>query len=242
MFAAFTVMASMAYPRDVDARNHALAVAKAKAASNLQAGVQKGTHAVPTSVGDLLEEWLAPHGGFASLGNMAGSSTLREDLQREYQSGIVAGRVLWWVVALHQAREKASINKAVFLFLNQREPTSKINRTSKRQVFRDWQQHKTTAHLWIAWNIWAKQTEAVSPNADAISPSKRHSLPVFLAVAEVFRRVGLHLLPQGQKFAVLDPSETWQPPPDILLPDIEITLLLDDNSLDRLRDYRAVQI
>lgn len=238
IFAPFTVMATMVYPADGAARHAAIATQKVKAAARLEALQESGSHLIFPPVECLVREWLEPHGGFSSLANERHLPTLREAFTTHVlTSGISVGRLLWWLTALSQIKGEPSLGKAIYL-LQKSKPIGRRTKISRRQLIRDWQQYRTTAHLWTAFSIWNVSEGEV---AQSISFANPYTLPRFLALAEIFRRIGLHTFPHGEEAPVLAPHATWQPPPDLFLPDTEITLSIDNDHLAFLEAYRANQ-
>jgi len=235
----------MAHPRDATARDEILVTWKAKIGSYIQAhySYPEYTDAKGRPVERLIAEWITRHGGLAMLARARGTETIDNEMASIEWGGLTVGRILFRVIELGCFFPDSSINKACFLVAQEKtqNPFWRGPR-SERRIREAWEQYKPAAPLWAAALVGAliQQENLPGNGPDFISSVFPQGLADFLALAELFRRVGLWLRPHGQTYPILDSTETWQIPMDLQLPEVLMTFdPLEDWILTALKAYRA---
>ena len=160
----------------------------------------------------------------------------------------VAGDLLLLVLnAAILAPEHATLARAIRVWTedqaNGRTPEGRKVAASPRSVKEAWSRFKPVAHLCAAWRIYNDG----APSAERLDPTSKHTLPNFLAAAEIFRSRGeAHHAPSGRKGtklyreSLLSPAETWKVPPDLVLPKLWLRVPpLTDFAQQSFRNYRT---
>ncbi len=245
-FACLHLSAVMVYPRDrdVDARNEFLATMKAEIGAELQRkthdAVCRALLAIQTG------KWIDQHGGVATLARAPGPFAINDRVVDSKWPGSLAGCVLLKVVQLAQVRPPASINRAVVIIeraLKNAGTTREGNGAkSGRRIRQAWERYRPATPLWAAFLAWhaAPRRERPGYAPDFFAPFQLENLPTFLAIAEVYRRLGIKLYAHGRTEPILDPAETWQPPPDLQLPNVRVTIpSLEDWEAKTVEEYQV---
>lgn len=157
----------------------------------------------------------------------------------------VAGDLLSLIVraSLHSPKD-ASLERAVRLWAadQARGTTGDGCRVaaSRRSILAAWTKFKPVAHMCAALRLSQRGLPGCNPAILA-------EMPVFLAVAETFRLLGVSHHPPagrtGSKPAInstLDPETTWRMPSDLVLPKAKLDVPpLTEYANEILKDYRA---
>ncbi len=153
-------------------------------------------------------------------------------------SGQILQRV-WQLAA--SAPERASVNKAIgdlvaFDARLQVEARKAGERPVRRGYNRSrlmavWSEWRPSAHLATAFVDWLRDRPLARSRISPLNPT---TLVHFLARAELYRQFGeQHVAPHARKFhgpltkPLLDPAETWRLPPDLILPKIVASELVE---------------
>jgi hypothetical protein len=167
---------------------------------------------------------------------------MTKELAQIAECAMISSQVLHWVAMLsnHQPQH-ASVLKAVEIVCYQAERYNLDHppvAASPAFIKGQWSHFKPVAHLWCA--AWASLRQAPSFTLIGI---QAEALLDFLGAAEWFRREGERIVARGQAKThgpVLNPSETWIPPPDIQVSEMEAVLGPPaPEILEVLRKYRA---
>jgi hypothetical protein len=117
---------------------------------------------------------------------------------------------------------------------------------SERSLLDMWIKFHSVAHLWASARYWDGQQTffSVSEKTNISWVKDPAARLQFLAIAEVFRRMGEDTYAHGQRRRgrpLLDPHETWKVPSDLILPaaTIELPEAIPDLLLKKLKKYRA---
>lgn len=167
----------------------------------------------------------------------------REHLGAEIEQlsvqALFATRILQYIISLHHhASRHASVRKgaALAVHFGNRNP-GLVAATSRAHVLKHWGQFRPVAHLWCAlFNV--KSEEPLFQ----LFGLQEAPLLQFLGTAEWFRRQGESIVARrAEKHGpVLDPAETWVPPVDLSLPEVELEPgAPTEETLAALRAYRA---
>lgn len=156
--------------------------------------------------------------------------------------GIIAGLILFSIKQMKEQEENSdfigggSVNKAVDLISTTRKiPAEKEGKgISPASIRQYWTKYKSVSHLWAAYIMWG-----YAGKVEEISPHRQSSLPVFLALAEDFRRFGESYISHGQTGSLLSKGETWRPPTDAPLYKLTFNIPpLTPPELEALKNYR----
>lgn len=244
------LMAVMAYPNDKNMRNQFKANYASKY-KNEPALIEDNSELSPeiwreikTKTQDMifkdLDRVFISSGGEPSLYNSPGyEKTINECIDNQ-NKGLIAGRILHWIMAISNSKEKvsggASVNKAIFLI----EYYLKFKNSSIR---RSWREFKPVSHFWATFEFWKSQGEP-----EEWSPYL--NTDIFLVHTEGFREFGTRYFSIGQSKPILSPEDIWLPPKH-LQPDengrMEIKnnfakyIHLSSEILEVLKEYRAPQ-
>lgn len=183
------------------------------------------SHEALTHAQELFEAWFDAVGGHASVSMAPGFRAFQSDFRARLGGWFAAGLILALVrrMAEHHGdlRGGASVNKAVFILENAKQPYV----TSKRsELYNAWKTYKSVAHFGAALYDWfliaCEHNETPEEVAVAFQGELDGNFPMFLSEAEAYLEFGLAYQPPRNKAqTLLDPAETWALPQQRLWPD-----------------------
>lgn len=199
------IEARMLWPDDANTRNRYVnAVAIKLAAGNIDR-VPLPTP-TPTEVRELAEAML--------------SAPRIEDFQDEvpdaYERGMVAGDILRRAVGYQETgRENTSLGDIKGALSDLLGPAQRLSvKTIDNTV---WPRYRSVAHLWAAYVHRSKETDSTA------FPCRVRALPIFLAVAEAYRRRGEMIrLTAKSPSTVLQPGAALMVPLALALPEVKL--------------------
>jgi hypothetical protein len=114
---------------------------------------------------------------------------------------------------------------------------------SERSLMTRWTVYRSVAHLWAAVWLWNGSSPWYSKDDIDVTWVKDQSARLqFLAMAEQLRLMGENTFAHGQRSRsqpILNPSETWKVPPDLILPAVTVKFQpIPAPLLARLKKYR----
>ncbi len=137
--------------------------------------------------------------------------------KRAYVHGLVAGKILYDAVGLHDiGRENISLGNIKGALSDLLGPAQRLSvKTIDNAV---WRRYRSVAHLWAAYLHISQETDST------FLPCRARDLPIFLAVAEVYRTRGETIrLTTKSPSPVLRTGDAVMIPPALVLPEVELT-------------------
>jgi hypothetical protein len=176
-----------------------------------------------------LVELLAPIGGFrAVILDGPSYADIKHQAELCMHHGISAGDTLANILRMEQSGFGGSVTKArkaMEQFFPKWEqsglqPQLPGKFPTKRSALLDaWTKFKSVAHFWAALHTGDSQGRQ-------LSPFPPENLPVFLAMAELYRHFGEHHYPPRKKVPTLLAEETWRVVHNFPTPDLRVSFPL----------------
>lgn len=177
---------------------------------------------------------------------------------KPFTNGALVGGVLFAVrqIAEHHLQHEVSVSKGIRIvtrdILNHRLKTlgGKMIAADERTVWDIWKHYQPSAHLWAAWQtLWRHIRSTAASETDFLTcqaGAPLQDLPLFLAVAEDWRRFGESLTTRandertGAKRSILPRAETWKVPAGWPLPVLTVRVPpLAPHALTNLEEYKV---
>lgn len=179
-----------------------------------------------------------------------------KDFRAWYIRGFLVGEVLAYICCQAQIDPaSASRNKAQYLQRMNLEAASETGPTpgvpiSERSQHESWKVFSPSAHLWTAMFLLScGESDDPGKLKFGTLMLKHDDIPRLLGYAEFFRKIGETLVPKGQRptanspcSSVLDPEDTWKPPEDLEVPEVELDLFFDDAMSSLFGQYNYAKL